>query len=257
MPTPDWQARPLGELVLIGLLLGIVPIALGLLAYPALRAFGPAAMTLPAGADRRAPPLPLRRHADRGPREGRRDARPPARHDGRLGRRGAHRRSSSSPSAAAAARRRRASRLAFFIALGIGLHNLGEGLAVGAALATGAAALATFLVVGFVIHNVTEGIGIAAPLVGGTRPSLAAFAGLAALAGLPAIVGVVLGTAGGQPLLDGGLLRHRRRRDPPGDHRGRRRFLMRREGGGALAGPASAGGIIAGLAIMYATALLV
>lgn len=55
-------------------------------------------------------------------------------------------------------------RLAFFIALGIGFHNLGEGLVVGAALATGAAALATFLLVGFVLHNVTEGIGIAAPM---------------------------------------------------------------------------------------------
>jgi zinc transporter ZupT len=53
------------------------------------------------------------------------------------------------------------------IALGIGLHNLGEGLAVGAALATGAVGLGTFLVVGFTLHNITEGIGIAAPLLRG------------------------------------------------------------------------------------------
>ena len=56
--------------------------------------------------------------------------------------------------------------LATYMALGIGLHNLGEGLAIGAAFAAGAAGLGTFLVLGFTLHNVTEGIGIAAPLVG-------------------------------------------------------------------------------------------
>ncbi|WP_299972687.1 metal transporter, partial [Devosia sp. 66-22] len=49
--------------------------------------------------------------------------------------------------------------LAFYIALGIGLHNFGEGLAIGAAFAAGSAGLGTFLVLGFAIHNVTEGIG--------------------------------------------------------------------------------------------------
>jgi ZIP family zinc transporter len=53
--------------------------------------------------------------------------------------------------------------LATFIALGVGLHNLGEGLAIGAAFASGAAGLGTFLVIGFTLHNITEGIGIAAP----------------------------------------------------------------------------------------------
>ena len=67
-------------------------------------------------------------------------------------------------------------RLATFIALGIGLHNLGEGLAVGAALATGSAALATFLVIGFTIHNVTEGIGIAVPIAE-EKPKLIQFVG--------------------------------------------------------------------------------
>ena len=55
--------------------------------------------------------------------------------------------------------------LATLIALSIGLHNFGEGLAVGAAFALGEAALGSFLVVGFILHNITEGIGIAAPLV--------------------------------------------------------------------------------------------
>ncbi len=55
--------------------------------------------------------------------------------------------------------------LAYQIAFGIGLHNLGEGLAIGAAFALGEAALGVFLILGFTLHNVTEGIGIAAPLV--------------------------------------------------------------------------------------------
>ena len=82
--------------------------------------------------------------------------------------------------------------LAAFIALGIGLHNLGEGLVIGASFATGEAALASFLVVGFTLHNVTEGVGIAAPLVE-ARPGLRVFAGLAALAGLPAVLGTWAG----------------------------------------------------------------
>lgn len=83
--------------------------------------------------------------------------------------------------------------LATFIALGIGFHNFGEGLAIGSALATGAASLGAFLVLGFTIHNVTEGIGIAVPMVR-TKPKLIAFVGLALLAGAPAILGIWLGS---------------------------------------------------------------
>ena len=83
--------------------------------------------------------------------------------------------------------------LSSFIALGIGLHNLGEGLAIGAAFASGAAGLGTFLVMGFTLHNVTEGIGIAAPILR-QRPSLAAFAGLTLLAGGPAVAGLWVGS---------------------------------------------------------------
>lgn len=82
--------------------------------------------------------------------------------------------------------------LATFLALGIGLHNLGEGLAIGAAYAIGEAALGSFLVIGFTLHNLTEGIGIAAPLTQ-RRTGLLAFAGLAALAGLPAVAGTWIG----------------------------------------------------------------
>jgi zinc transporter ZupT len=82
--------------------------------------------------------------------------------------------------------------LAYEIALGIGLHNLGEGLAIGAAFALGEAALGVFLILGFTLHNVTEGIGIAAPLVR-ERPALIHFVGLALLAGAPAILGTWIG----------------------------------------------------------------
>jgi zinc transporter ZupT len=84
--------------------------------------------------------------------------------------------------------------LAYFIAAGIGLHNLGEGLAVGAALAAGEFALGTFLVVGFALHNTTEGLAIVAPLgAQEARPSLWHFAALGTLAGVPTIAGALLG----------------------------------------------------------------
>lgn len=84
--------------------------------------------------------------------------------------------------------------LAYLIAAGIGLHNMGEGLAVGAALAAGELALGTFLVLGFALHNTTEGLAIVAPLGReAQRPSLWHFAGLGAVAGLPTIAGAWLG----------------------------------------------------------------
>ena len=82
--------------------------------------------------------------------------------------------------------------LATVIAVGIGLHNLGEGLAIGAAYAVGAAALGTFLVVGFIIQNITEGLGIVVP-VARDKPSLRSLALLGLIGGAPAIVGAWVG----------------------------------------------------------------
>ena len=254
--TPEWQAATAWQLALIGILLGIVPVAIGLATYPALRTLGPSGMrfllaltvglllyllldTMSEGLEKGAETL------------------------GRL-------RGNSVVWVAAAlttlvllALGRRGGKapegiaLAGFIALGIGLHNFGEGLAVGAAIATGAAALATFLVIGFVIHNVTEGIGIAAPMVTAERrPSAVAFVGLAALAGLPAIAGIFLGTAAVSPYWTavafgigaGAILQVIIEVAA---------MIVRRDGGEALVSPASAGGIIAGIGIMYLTALFV
>jgi zinc transporter ZupT len=83
--------------------------------------------------------------------------------------------------------------LALLVALGIGLHNLGEGLAIGSSFALGELTLGTFLIVGFMIHNVTEGLGIAAPIADRGRVSAARLAGLALVAGGPAIVGAWIG----------------------------------------------------------------
>ena len=82
--------------------------------------------------------------------------------------------------------------LALWMAIGIGLHNFGEGLSIGAALTLGNAALGSLLIVGFTVHNLTEGIAIAAPLTKRT-PSIAVLVGLAALAGLPAVGGTMIG----------------------------------------------------------------
>lgn len=90
--------------------------------------------------------------------------------------------------------------LAYLIALGIGLHNLGEGLAIGAAFALGEAALGTFLVLGFTLHNITEGVGIAAPIVKKTPPFFH-FVLLVLLSGTPAILGIWVGSFAFNPVL--------------------------------------------------------
>jgi zinc transporter, ZIP family len=156
--------------------------------------------------------------------------------------------------------REEASRLAtsYRIAFGIGLHNLGEGLAIGAAFALGEAALGTFLILGFTLHNITEGVGIAAPVLKEKRPHFAHFAALALLGGGPAIVGTWIGGFAYSNLLSalflavgaGAILQVVYEVG---------RLLLKdsvRSKTPALSGT-NLGGLTAGIAIMYVTALLV
>jgi ZIP family zinc transporter len=153
-----------------------------------------------------------------------------------------------------------ASRLStsYRIAGGIGLHNLGEGLAIGAAFALGEAALGVFLVIGFTLHNITEGVGIAAPILEERRPSLWHFAALALIGGGPAILGTWIAGFAYSNLLSalflavgvGAILQVIYEVT---------RILLRdsaRANQPALSG-ANLGGLTVGIAIMYATGLLV
>ena len=143
--------------------------------------------------------------------------------------------------------------LSLMVSVGIGLHNLGEGLAIGSAYAVGELALGAFLVVGFALHNTTEGIAIVAPLADG-RASRLQLAGLGLLAGGPAVVGTMVGAvvinAELSALLIGvgvGAITQVIVQIAP----------ALRARSGQLLHPASIGGISAGVLIMYFTGLLV
>ena len=85
-------------------------------------------------------------------------------------------------------------RLALLIAVGIGLHNFSEGLAIGQSAAAGEISLAVLLIVGFGLHNATEGFGIVAPLAGEpNRPSWGFLALLGVIGGGPTLVGTLVG----------------------------------------------------------------
>jgi zinc transporter ZupT len=148
--------------------------------------------------------------------------------------------------------------LAYRIAGGIGLHNLGEGLAIGSAFAIGEVALGVFLILGFTLHNVTEGVGIAAPVVGEHRPSLAHFAALAAVAGFPAILGTWIGAFTYSPFWTtiffavgiGAILQ-------VVVEVGRLIARSQAKAGEPAMTWTTFGGVAAGIAVMYATGLLV
>ena len=83
---------------------------------------------------------------------------------------------------------------AFLIALGIGLHNFAEGLAVGQSAASGALGLSTVLVIGFALHNATEGFGISAPMAAAADlPPWRYLVILGVLGGGPTVLGAALG----------------------------------------------------------------
>jgi ZIP family zinc transporter len=86
--------------------------------------------------------------------------------------------------------------LALLIAVGIGVHNFGEGLAIGQAAAASKISLAVTLIIGFSLHNATEGFGICGPMAGeGTRPTWGFLAALGLIGGAPTFLGTVLGQA--------------------------------------------------------------
>jgi zinc transporter, ZIP family len=90
--------------------------------------------------------------------------------------------------------------IALMIAIGIGFHNLGEGLAIGAAYNVGEIALGTFLVVGFIIQNITEGLGIIAPVLR-DRPTIGRLALMGLIGGGPAVLGAWIGGYTPSPFL--------------------------------------------------------
>ena len=92
--------------------------------------------------------------------------------------------------------------LAFLVAVGIGVHNLAEGLAIGQSAASGALGLVAVLVVGFALHNATEGFGIVAPLAAdATRPSWRLLLLLGAIGGVPTFLGTAIGWTWSSPAL--------------------------------------------------------
>ena len=145
--------------------------------------------------------------------------------------------------------------LALLVAIGIGVHNLGEGLAIGTSFAFGQLTLGSFLIVGFMVHNITEGLGIAAPAADeGTTLSWRRLVLLTLVAGAPAILGawiggfvandvlavLFFGAAAGaafEVVVEVG------------------RYVLRRDPAGIRSGWAI-GGFLAGIAIMYATGLI-
>jgi zinc transporter, ZIP family len=144
--------------------------------------------------------------------------------------------------------------LALLVAIGIGVHNLGEGLAIGTSFATGELQLGAFLVIGFMVHNVTEGLAIAAPATR-ARVTLVRLAALALIAGAPAILGTWVGAYATNDVLTplffalaaGAALQVVVEVG---------RYVARTAPGGLRSGWA-VGGYLAGIAAMWATGLLI
>jgi ZIP family zinc transporter len=143
--------------------------------------------------------------------------------------------------------------LALLVAVGIGLHNLGEGVAIGSAYSVGALALGAFLVVGFALHNTTEGLAIVAPIAH-LRPSLGRLVALGLIAGAPAVLGAWIGAAAFNTSLAaflfgfgaGAIVQVIVQLAP----------ALRDEHARTLH-PTAVAGLLAGMALMFATGLLV
>lgn len=144
--------------------------------------------------------------------------------------------------------------VAGLIALGIGLHNLGEGLAIGTSYASGEIALGTFLVIGFLLHNTTEGLGIVTPLAH-ERPRLGSLVLLGVLAGVPTVLGAWIGGFTYSPAWTAFFLAVGAGAIAQVVYELGRLFVRR--SGGGLSAPLNVAGLLAGMLIMYGTGLLV
>jgi zinc transporter, ZIP family len=145
-------------------------------------------------------------------------------------------------------------RAALLVALGIGLHNLGEGLAIGSAYAIGSLALGAALVVGFALHNTTEGLAIVAPVARSGTARLRTLVLLGLIAGAPAVLGAWIGASAFHPSvaavmfgIGAGAIAQVIVQIAPGI----------RASDGRLLNPLTTGGLLTGLVVMYATGLLV
>ena len=145
--------------------------------------------------------------------------------------------------------------LATLVAIGIGLHNMGEGLAIGSSFALGELALGTFFVVGFMIHNVTEGLGIATPLAERRTVAPYRLAALAVVAGGPAILGAWLGGFVTSDLL--GVVFFAAAAGAAFEVVVEVGRYVARKAPGGLSSPHVLGGFLTGIAVMYVTGLLV
>ncbi len=145
-------------------------------------------------------------------------------------------------------------RAATLVAVGIGLHNLGEGLAIGSAYAVGSLALGATLVVGFALHNTTEGLAIVAPVARERTARVGRLALLGVIAGAPAVLGAWIGASAYQPgiaaLMFGvgaGAIAQVIVQIAP----------QIRDGAGRVLHPLAISGLLTGLVVMYFTGLLV
>jgi zinc transporter, ZIP family len=143
---------------------------------------------------------------------------------------------------------------ALLVAIGIGLHNLGEGLAIGSAYAVGSLALGATLVVGFALHNTTEGLAIVAPVARERAARVTRLVVLGLIAGAPAILGAWIGASAYQPgiaaLMFGigaGAIAQVIVQIAP----------QVRDTAGRILHPLAVGGLLTGLFVMYVTGLLV
>jgi ZIP family zinc transporter len=144
--------------------------------------------------------------------------------------------------------------VAGLIALGIGLHNLGEGLAIGTSYASGEIALGTFLVIGFLLHNTTEGLGIVSPLAQ-ERPKTGSLILLGLLAGVPTVLGAWFGGFTYSPAWTTLFLAVGAGAIAQVVYELWRLFARRAEG--SLTAPLNVAGLMIGMVIMYATGLFV